>query len=201
MDLTVTKPKSTDSATLPDFKSYLGYDVSGTATSQANRLTISGCSASTGMDGEYYMVETDSTRIRLSLNKASPASGNAVITAAEDTAICSGNTVTFSTRMGSLLDSSSIAVGDRLKVHKSTTDYETRTVDKIWGSNLDVTMFSVQTAFTTNSLQDLVAWVDESGSTEKLECSRRGACGDDGVCECYAGYTGDACSIQNALAS
>ena len=73
---------------------------------------------------------------------------------------------------------------------------------KVWGSALDVTSFSVVDAFSgTSIVDDVHAWVDESGSTEKLECSRRGSCGEDGTCECFAGYTGDSCAIQNALAS
>ena len=32
------------------------------------------------------------------------------------------------------------------------------------------------------------------------ECSNRGLCNEKGVCECFDGYTGDDCSIQNILA-
>jgi len=38
-------------------------------------------------------------------------------------------------------------------------------------------------------------------NTYAAECSTRGVCNrEDGVCECFGGYTGDNCSLQNALA-
>ena len=38
-------------------------------------------------------------------------------------------------------------------------------------------------------------------NTYAAECSTRGVCNrEDGVCECFAGYTGDSCNMQNALA-
>jgi len=39
-----------------------------------------------------------------------------------------------------------------------------------------------------------------SGTAENAECSNRGICNtDDGVCECFEGYTGESCSIQTIL--
>merc|ERR1711968_298061 len=39
-----------------------------------------------------------------------------------------------------------------------------------------------------------------SGTAENAECSNRGICNtDDGVCECFDGYTGEACSVQTIL--
>jgi hypothetical protein len=38
------------------------------------------------------------------------------------------------------------------------------------------------------------------GSTENVECSHRGLCNhDEGLCECFTGYTHDDCSMQDAL--
>jgi hypothetical protein len=38
------------------------------------------------------------------------------------------------------------------------------------------------------------------GTAENAECSNRGICNtDDGVCECFDGYTGEACSVQTIL--
>jgi hypothetical protein len=42
--------------------------------------------------------------------------------------------------------------------------------------------------------------VVNSGTAENAECSNRGICNtDDGVCECFEGYTGESCSIQTIL--
>jgi hypothetical protein len=41
-----------------------------------------------------------------------------------------------------------------------------------------------------------------AGTKENAECSDRGICNtDDGTCKCFKGYSGDACSSQNALAT
>merc|ERR1711865_136366 len=119
--------------------------------------------------------------------------------------ICEGNTITLVTRAGGLIDGKSVALHDRVKILRTTSAhadhqlYETRTVDKIWGSALDVTMVSVKDAYTnTRNLQDLAAWVDESGTTEDLECSRRGLCdSESGLCACFPGYTSANCNTQN----
>ena len=43
------------------------------------------------------------------------------------------------------------------------------------------------------------AW-NGAGTTERVECSHRGLCNhDDGLCECFTGYTHDDCSMQDAL--
>jgi len=39
-----------------------------------------------------------------------------------------------------------------------------------------------------------------AGTAENAECSNRGICNsEDGVCECFDGYTGEACSVQTIL--
>merc|ERR1711968_336402 len=46
-----------------------------------------------------------------------------------------------------------------------------------------------------------LAYNDGAGTTEASECSGRGLCDDSsGECQCFKGYTGVDCSIQNALA-
>jgi len=46
-----------------------------------------------------------------------------------------------------------------------------------------------------------LAYNDGAGTTEAKSCSGRGLCDDSsGECQCFKGYTGVDCSIQNALA-
>jgi hypothetical protein len=40
------------------------------------------------------------------------------------------------------------------------------------------------------------------GTKELVECSHRGLCNhDDGLCECFNGYTNDDCGMQQALSA
>ena len=84
---------------------------------------------------------------------------------------------------------------------RSDGDYETRSVDKTFGTKLDVTSISVTDAFTDSPSAMLhvntEAWVDESGTTEQLQCSRRGVCNENtGLCECFAGWGGPTCGVR-----
>jgi len=179
-----------------DMTHYFWGEFGGTAATQQFYMTISGCSANTEMNTEFPVTGVTSTTITFT----SPESGNTIGT---NDPVCAGNTVTVTGRMGSLIDPKAIAIDDRVKFEQASSVYETRTVDKIWGTALDVTMFSVVDPYTAmNNLQDSSAWVDESGSTEEIECSRRGLCEQEsGECKCFSGYTSNNCGTQNALAS
>jgi len=181
----------------PNLLDYLGYAVGATATTQKMFVTISGCSATTAINAEFRVVSITATVMTvLDAESGTNAIPNAVV--------CAGNTITISSRMGGLIDSKAIAIHDRIKVQRTTSVYETRSVDKVWGSGLDVTMFSTNEGFSSSveKLQDVTAWIDESGSTENVECSRRGLCDQEsGQCACFPGYTSNNCGTQNALAS
>jgi hypothetical protein len=197
----------------PDFESYFkvrdGYTA--TTASQDTYLTISGCDATPGMNREFVVTAVTSATV---LTISTPTMDSAVAAnhpydIDTGSSVCVGNWVTMTSRAGTLIDSKAIAEGDRVKFLEDLTTtagsaqkkYETRTVDKIWGTGQEVTMFSVKDPF-TNALdgQDGLMWVDESGQTEDAECSSRGLCNnEDGVCECFKGYTGQSCQLQNAL--
>jgi hypothetical protein len=180
---------------------YLGYDNAGTPTTQVGYVTISGCSSNSVVNAEFPLVSVTATVLTV---LTAESGSNAIPNTAT---MCTGNTITITSRMGGLIDSKAIAINDRVKVQEADSVYQTRTVDKIWGSALDVTMFTTVDAYTDSgslveNLQDLTAWVDESGSTENVECSRRGLCDQEsGQCACFPGYTSNNCGTQNALAS
>ena len=220
VDGTVTTFTYTDAATLtlggtafpaPSDYFHVANGFAGSPASQIGYITITGCDANPGMNREFTMLTATTTVF----TTATPSMAG-VVSATNPyqeafAAKCVNNWVTITSRAGTLIDSKAIAIGDRVKylansiTATSNTEqksYETRTVDKIWGTGQEVTLFTVKDGYNraANTLQDSLAWVDESGSTEDSECSARGLCdGESGVCECFSGYTGQSCELQNAL--
>jgi len=61
---------------------------------------------------------------------------------------------------------------------------------------------SSYTTLATVAASSLAFKLDGRGTEENDECSGRGMCNsEEGICECFSGYTGDACSIQSALSA
>merc|ERR1712072_1064864 len=71
-----------------------------------------------------------------------------------------------------LMDNNDLSVNDRVSIRTSNMHtYETRTVD----------------------------YINFKGTTTSAACSGRGLCdGSSAECQCFKGYTGQACQIQNA---
>jgi hypothetical protein len=201
-----------------NFLHYFGYQHrSGTAAVHSDQyITTSGCGkskadADVSAFNQEWILNAASNAVLTVLVPKQYVSKVAKAHYSGDTAdMCYKEEITIQSRMGSLIDSKAVAIGDRFKIRRAVGDYETRSVDKIWGSNLDVTQFSVKDEFISTDRngrsqsdptgQQLYAWIDESGSTEDATCSNRGLCdGDSGVCECFGGYTDDNCGKQNAL--
>ena len=92
--------------------------------------------------------------------------------------------------------------------------YETRTVDYIamGGPSAD-NYFTVSQPFTAAAVDTTVTdklyasgerniHLNYKGTTGSAACSGRGLCdGSSAECQCFKGYTGQACQIQNALAA
>jgi hypothetical protein len=105
----------------------------------------------------------------------------------------------------SLLDLSDLAVGDRVMLDTKGHTQEIRTVDSI---NIALptaadanNYFTVSQPFSTghSNVDMYLYW---KGSTGSSTCSGRGICDEGtGDCQCFRGYTGQSCEVQNALAA
>jgi len=104
-----------------------------------------------------------------------------------------------------LLDLSDLSVGDRVLIDTLGHTHEIRTVDSIniathtvEGSN---NYFTVSQPFSAaHKNKDIFLYW--KGSTGSATCSGRGICDEGtGDCQCFRGYTGQACQVQNALAA
>lgn len=132
-----------------------------------------------------------------------------------DWATSATKTITVGTAAGAnaeinafIRDPSTINIGDRVLIKHSTTDNQIRTIDSFTGAGNAITAFTVGEMITdcagvarSSALADVAVYKVSKGTTEAIECSRRGLCNEDsGTCECFNGYTSYNCDTQNALA-
>jgi hypothetical protein len=104
-------------------------------------------------------------------------------------------------------DTTTCAVGDFCKITGGTSTLSDG-VYKIAGTGSGSTTFSAtfgkpeeRASQTITFTKTHLAYNDGAGTTEAKSCSGRGLCDDSsGECQCFKGYTGVDCSIQNALA-
>jgi len=99
-----------------------------------------------------------------------------------------------------------VTIGDIASSDSKTKKFYTRTVD---GFTYDDTTKLISEISLNEGISscdgesvgsNLQIYVNNKGTTEKLECSRRGLCEDEsGLCTCFTGYTGPSCGVQNAL--
>ena len=69
------------------------------------------------------------------------------------------------------------------------------------GSNAGDNFFTVSQPFTAAHTEKRI-FLNFKGTTTSAACSGRGLCdGSTAECQCFKGYTGQACQIQNALAA
>jgi len=104
-----------------------------------------------------------------------------------------------------LMDNNDLSVNDRVSIRTlNDHTYETRTVDYInlqgIGAATD-NFFTVSQPFTAAHTEKRI-FLNFKGTTSSAACSGRGLCdGGSAECQCFKGYTGQACQIQNALAA
>merc|ERR1711881_246212 len=109
-----------------------------------------------------------------------------------------------STSAHDLMDMNDISVNDRVSIRTNNDHtYETRTVDYINLQGVAGTdnYFTVSQPFTAAHKEKRI-FLNFKGTTTSAACSGRGLCdGSSAECQCFKGYTGQACQIQNALAA
>merc|ERR1711907_715691 len=114
----------------------------------------------------------------------------------------SGLTITFQSGIP-LMDTNDLTVGDRVSI-RTVNDhtYETRTVDYMnFNGEAGDNYFTVSQPFTAKHSEARIH-LNYKGTQSSQECSGRGLCGGSSAeCQCFKGYTGVACEIQNALAA
>merc|ERR1711990_1147549 len=117
----------------------------------------------------------------------------------------SARPTTAAPQTNTLLDLGDLAVGDRVMINTLGHTQEIRTVDSInigqaTGANQN-NYFTVSQPFSAgHANKDIFLYW--KGSTGSATCSGRGICDEGaGDCQCFRGYTGQACQVQNALAA
>merc|ERR1711871_232932 len=102
-----------------------------------------------------------------------------------------------------LMDTSDLTVGDRVSLRTDNDHtYEVRTVDYMnFNGEAGDNFFTVSQPFTAAHRAQRIH-LNYKGTTSSAECAGRGLCdGSSAECQCFKGYTGAACQIQNALAA
>merc|ERR1711871_466118 len=114
----------------------------------------------------------------------------------------SGQTIASSSAH-TLMDDLDIAINDRVSIRTlNDHTYETRTVDyRSFAGTTGDNYFTVSQPFTAAHTEKSI-FLNYKGTTSSAACSGRGLCdGSSAECQCFKGYTGQACQIQNALAA
>jgi len=117
-----------------------------------------------------------------------------------------------SCEFGASTVSNCLQKGDVIMMGASTSvddavDGEFYTITRVWtvpavdATEVDTYFFSVDHAVTGDFTDVYVLTVNTESYGYVSECSNRGLCNsEEGVCECFSGYTNDNCDMQSAVA-